>query len=207
MGNAHGVASASCGAGVATPKLIDHQEIQMLTLRSMLFAALMAATIAHAQTEPDDYPKPPTAELMRLAPFLGSYSVTADYLGQEWLGTLDIRPAVKGWYVEWEINVQSDTIDRQLRMLITWSRESDEYRVWRFETLPPGPSDRIEGVGRFEGDDFVMEWNAPTPWGEPGLFRNRLQLTGSDTLTIVSEGEPLGKDVIRIGVTTARRKS
>lgn len=178
----------------------------MLKLRTVLFAALLFPAIAHAQTDPNDLPEPPTAELRRLAPFLGSYAVTSDYLGQEFSGTLDLRPAVKGWYVEWEINVHSGPIDRQLKMFITWDRGSEQYRVWRFETLPVGPSEQIEGIGRFEGDDFVLEWNQPTPWGAPGLFRNRLKLEGPDTLVIISEGEPLGEDVIQVGVTTARRR-
>jgi hypothetical protein len=127
-------------------------------------------------------------------------------MGEEWIGSLDLQPAVKGWYVEWEINVYSGDIDRQLRMFITWDREEEEYRIWRFETLPPAPRDRPEGTGRFEGDDFVMEWNEPTPWGEPGLLRNRLILDDPNTLRIVTEGEPLGGDVVIVGVTTARRR-
>jgi hypothetical protein len=177
----------------------------MLCFKTMFFAGALMPFITYAQTDPDNIPQPPSAELARLDPFLGSYEVTSDYSDQQFLGTLELRPAVKGWYVEWEINVQSGSIDRQLRMFITWDRELQTYRIWRFETLPPAPSERAEGIGRFEGDEFVMEWNEPTPWGQPGLFRNRLKMDDPNTLIIISEGEPLGGEVVEIGVTTARR--
>jgi hypothetical protein len=111
--------------------------------------------------------------------------VTADYFDMQWVGTLELRMAVKGWYVEWEINVQSGPIDRQLRMFITWDPDMETYRVWRFETLPPAPLERSEGVGRFEGEAFVMEWDPPTPWGVPGLFRNILRFEDDKTLLVV----------------------
>jgi hypothetical protein len=178
----------------------------MLVLSRAILAALLLPAIGSAQTDPDNVPQPPSTELARLSPFLGSYSVTSEYVDQEWFGSLDLRPAVKGWYVEWEINVHSGPIDRQLRMMITWDRDAEAYRIWRFETLPAAPAERFEGTGRFEGDEFVMEWNEPTPWGEPGLFRNRLVLDDPDTLLIISEGQPEGGEVVTVGVTTARRR-
>ena len=130
----------------------------MSTLRFALVLALMAPTIAFAQSDPNNIPEPPTAELKRLAPYLGSYAVVSNYFDMEWRGTLDLRPAVKGWYVEWEINVQSGPIDRQLKMFITWDRDLEYYRVWSFSTTPPDPKDRdYEGIGRFEGEEFVIE--------------------------------------------------
>jgi hypothetical protein len=180
----------------------------MVAIRFAAIAAIALPALAHAQVDPNDIPEPPTAELMRLQPFLGSYGVTGTYFDQEWAGSLDLRPVVKGWFVEWEINVHSGPIDRQLRMLITWDRQTEEYRIWRFETSPPAPRDQVEGTGRFEGGDFVMEWKMPTPDGAPGVFRNRLRLEGSDKLVIVSEGERANGQggVVRIGVTTARRR-
>ena len=178
----------------------------MRVLWSAAFAALCLPAVAQAQVDPATMPEPPTEELSRLAPFLGSYDVVSDYMGSMWEGDLELRSAVKGWYVEWEINVQSGPIDRQLRMFITWDDELGHYRIWRFETLPPAPPDREQGVGRFEGEDFVMEWNEPTPWGAPGQLRNRLILKGDDILEVVTEGQPLGGEVVRVGVTTARRR-
>jgi hypothetical protein len=180
----------------------------MLTIRIAAIAAIALPALAQAQMDPGNIPQPPSAELMRLQHFLGTYSVTGTYGGQVWAGSLDVRPAVKGWYVEFEINVHSGPVDRQLRMMITWDRETERYRIWRFETTPPEPRDRAEGTGRFEGSEFVMEWNLPAPDGEPGTFRNRVQMEGTDTLVIVSEGARASApgDVVRIGVTTAQRR-
>lgn len=180
----------------------------MTTLRIAAFAALVLAFVpsASAQTDPTSIPKPPAEQLARLAPFLGDYSQTMDYAGQAWAGTLAIRPAVKGWYVEWEINTRSGPIDRQLRLLVTWDREAEKYRIWRFETLPPLPAGANEGTGRFDGDEFLMEWAMPAPDGEMGTFRNRARMTAADTLTIVTEGERASGEVRRIGVTTAVRR-
>ena len=183
-------------------------EDDVVAIRFAAIATLALPAVLHAQVDPDHIPEPPTAELRRLQPFLGSYSVTGTYADLEWVGSLDLRPAVKGWYVEFEINPHSGPIDRQLRMLITWDPEAEEYRIWRFETTPPAPRGEVEGTGRFEGGEFVMEWAMPTPDGQPGMFRNRMRMEGSDTLVIVSEGERANGQggVVRIGVTTARRR-
>lgn len=163
----------------------------MTALRIAAFVALSLSLspAAQAQSDPSNVPEPPTEHLARLEPFLGAYAHTMDYAGQEWAGTLDVRPAVKGWYVEWEINTQSGPIDRQLRLLVTWDREAERYRIWRFETLDPLPPGANEGAGHFEGDEFVMEWAMAAPDGEPGTFRNRVRMEGADTLVIVTEGE------------------
>jgi len=158
-----------------------------------------------AQTNRNDIPKPPAEALARLDPFLGEYNQTMDYAGQDWAGTIGVRPAVKGWYVEWEINTVSGPIDRQLRLLMTWGRHVEQFRVWRFETLDPLPAGTDEGVARLEADELVMEWSMPAPDGSPGTFRNRVRMQGSDTLVIVTEGQPDGGEVHRIGVTTAVR--
>lgn len=180
----------------------------MLAVRVAATAVVTFTSLAHAQVDPNNIPEPPTSELARLQPFLGTYSVTGSYLGRDWAGSLDVRPAVKGWYVEWEFNVHSGPIDRQLRTLMTWDQEADQYRIWRFATTPPEPSDRVEGTGRFEADEFVMEWREPAPDGTPGIFRNRVRMEGPDTLVIVSEGERTSGQggVVQIGVTTARRR-
>lgn len=180
----------------------------MTPLRIAVLAALVLtlSPTPQAQTDPADIPEPPTEHLARFAPFLGTYAHTMDYAGQEWAGTLDVRPAVKGWYVEWEINTQSGPIDRQLRLLMTWDHEAERYRIWRFETLDPLPPDVNEGAGHFEDDAFVMEWALPAPDGAPGTFRNRVRMEGADTLVIVTEGERASGEVQQIGVTTAQRR-
>jgi hypothetical protein len=179
----------------------------MLAARIAIIATLATAQIAHAQVDLENMPDPPTTELQRLKPFLGTYTLTSDYFGRQWSGTLDVRPAVNGWYVEWEINIHGGPIERQLRMLATFDSSVKHFRIWRFETLPPEPSDRAEGKGRLEGGEFIQEWRMPAPDGHPGTFRNRIRMQGPDTLVIISEGIRDGESgVTRIGVTTAVRR-
>ncbi|MCI0432885.1 MAG: hypothetical protein L0271_04450 [Gemmatimonadetes bacterium] len=54
----------------------------------------------------------------------------------------------------------------------------------------------------------MMEWDEPTPDGKPGIFRNRVRMEAPDTLVIVTEGQRTSGEggVVRIGVTTARRR-
>jgi hypothetical protein len=67
-----------------------------------------------AQIDPRNVPKPATAELAKLKPFFGLYEHTMDFAGLAWSGTLEVSPAVKGWYVEWIINTHHrHKIDRQ----------------------------------------------------------------------------------------------
>jgi hypothetical protein len=171
-------------------------------------AIIVLAQPVWAQTDPANIPEPPTAEMMRLQPFLGSYTVSGQYLGMDWAGSLDLRPAVRGWYLEWEINVHSGPIDRQLRMMITWDAAVGHYRIWRFETAPPFPAATAEGTGRLENGEFVMEWDDVSPDGRPGTFRNRLRMEGSATLVVITEAEPASGEggIMRIGVTTGRRR-
>jgi hypothetical protein len=150
----------------------------MIAVRMALWAAVLVAPAAHAQADTSNIPQPPSRELMRFQRFMGSYTLTGHYLGLDWRGSLDVRPAVKGWYVEWEINAHSGPIDRQLRMMVTWDPQLERYRMWRFETFLPEPVGRAEGVGRFEGDEFVQEWKTFTPDGAPGVLRNRFLMEG-----------------------------
>jgi hypothetical protein len=161
-----------------------------------------------AQSDTTNIPLPPAAELAALQPFFGAYEHDDNYwegMGP-FRGTLEVRPAVKGWYVEWIINTQYGPIDRQLRMLITWDRELGHYRVWRFETLPQLPPGAVEAEARFEGEEFVMEWrNTPGPAGGRGTFRNRIRMESPDELVVVSEVEPEAGGLIRLGVWRNRR--
>src|SRR5690606_28358515 len=108
-------------------------------------------------------PTPPTEQLARLRPFLGLYRHSdqtwiTDRPGQgPWRGTLEVKPAGKGWYVDWIISTQSGPIDRQLRMIMTWDDDAGEYRVWRFASSA-GDAGHMGRV-RFAGDDLVMEWH------------------------------------------------
>lgn len=161
-----------------------------------------------AQMDPGNVPKPPAAELAKLRPFLGLYEQTMDFAHLAWSGTLEVVPAVKGWYVEWIINTHHENrIDRQLRMLMTWDRRLGKYRIWRFATLDP--EEGLEGEARFEGSELIMEWQSRdprTPERVPVLYRNRVRMNGPDELVIVTEAKRPDGKVEQIGVTTARRR-
>ena len=163
---------------------------------------------ASAQMDPQNVPKPPTAELAKLRPFLGLYEQTMDFAGLAWSGTLEVSPAVKGWYVEWVINTHHEQkIDRQLRMLMTWDRRLHKYRVWRFSTVDAEEGN--EGEARFEGNELIMEWQTRDPRTAervPAHYRNRITMKGPDELVIVTEGQRAGGKVEQIGITKARRR-
>lgn len=161
-----------------------------------------------AQSDTSNVPRPPAAELEKLRPFLGMYEHKDQYWAGAgpWQGTIEVRSAVRGWYVEWIINTRFGPIDRQLRMLTTFDRELGRYRVWRFETDAQEPPDAVEAEARFAGAEFVMEWkNSRGPSGQRGTFRNRIRMEGPNELVIISEAEPPGVPVIRLGEWRNRR--
>lgn len=190
----------------------------MHTIRNLFLIAvclLLTVPMVQAQPRSGDAPPPgpsaaaPTEALAPFAPFLGLYSFSGDWEGRPYRGTLEIKPAVKGWYVEWVINVHAvreadGPLDRQLRMLTTWDRFAEQYRIWRFETNNPLPMGG--GTARFEDDSFIMEWCAPAPDGTMGTFRNRVLMNSPDEIEIVSEGERDGGAVEQIGVGTGQRR-
>jgi hypothetical protein len=184
----------------------------MHTPRSLfliVLCLLLTASTASAQARSGESASPPTEALAPFAPFLGLYTFAGDWEGEPYWGTLEIKPAVKGWYVEWIINVhavreEDGPLDRQLRMLTTWDRFAEQYRIWRFETNNPVPMGG--GTARFEGDTFIMEWRTPAPDGTMGTFRNRVLMNGPDEIEIVSEGEKDGGAVEQIGVGTGQRR-
>ena len=151
---------------------------------------------------------PPTEALTRFASFLGLYEFTGDFSGEPYQGTLEVKPAVKGWYVEWVINIyvedEDRQYDRQLRMLTTWDRFAEQYRIWRFETN--NPIVMGEGKAFFEGDQFIMEWRRPAPDGEMGIFRNRITMKKPGEIVIISEGERDSGGKEQIGVGTGKRR-
>lgn len=145
---------------------------------------------------------PPAEQLAQLAPFFGSYRHDAnEWMGEgPFRGTLDVGPAVKGWYVEWVINTHFGPIDRQLRMLVTWDEGLDRFRVWRFETDAQSPPGSVEAEGSIQGDEFVMEWKEVRgPSGGLGTFRNRARMDGPNELVIVSEVETEEGETIQLG--------
>ena len=179
---------------------------QLLVTSIAMGALFCGAVPGLPQTDTRNVPKPPTAELEKFRPYFGLYEHTGDFAGLEWNGTLEIIPAVKGWYVEWVINTHhAQAIDRQLRMFITWDRTLEKYRIWRFETLNPQPPEAAEGEARFDGDQLVMEWHWKDRDGEPGIYRNRVSINGPE-LVIVTEFERASGRIQELGVLRARRR-
>lgn len=187
--------------------------MRRLPVRTLLLCLLVLslfASAAYAQTDPENPPEPPVERLGVLEPFLGLYVHTDQTFGNlgPWAGTLEVRPAVKGWYVEWVINTHHRAIDRQNRMIMTWDEKLGRYRVWRFETTPQLPQGVVEGTARSVGDTLVMEWeNVPGPRGGTGIYRNRAFMDGPDELLIITDVLPEGAtEHIRLGEWRNQRR-
>lgn len=179
-------------------------------MRALSIAAVALALVTGPAGVVAAQDAPPVEQLAQLRPYLGMYrhadqTWITDQPGQgPWRGTLEVKPALKGWFVEWVINTQSGPIDRQLRMLMTWDAAAGEYRVWRFATVA-GDAGHMGRV-RFDGDALIMEWHgAPMPDGSRGIFRNTVRMHGGDELVIRSEAEQSDGAVVLLGEWTNRR--
>lgn len=175
-----------------------------------LTSLIMLSGLAWAQSDPRNVPKPPTEELAKFRPYLGMYEHSMEWMGLPWSGTLEVKPSVMGWYVEWIIHTHHEqAIDRENRLIMTWDRDLKKYRVWRFETLDPLPPEVAEGEVRFAGDEMIMEWKGPA---EPirgmavKFYRNRVRLTTKDQLEIITEMEARNGETRRLGITRAKRR-
>ncbi len=171
---------------------------------SMLSLILLGTFSAMAQVNPNNVPKPPADELKKFEPFLGKYDQTMDYAGLKWSGTLEFKPAIKGWYIERIILTKTDDgkIDREYRSMITYDKNLKDYRVWGFETLPPN---YVEHTIRFEGNDFIEEWEVKMRDGSKSTHRSRFTMTDKDELRILTENQDATGKIKQIGVTRAKR--
>ncbi|MFN2455907.1 MAG: hypothetical protein ABR577_16985 [Pyrinomonadaceae bacterium] len=167
------------------------------------FLIVAFTAVCSAQTDPHNVPKPPSAELKKFEPLLGKYNLTSDFAGHKWSGTMEIKPAVRGWYVERILVIKSaEGVDREFRLMITYDQTLKRYRIWRFETTPPLMKN--EGVGRFDGDVFVEEYELDTPDGSKSILRNRTTTNNNEVRTITEVVDASGK-VTPIGITIAKR--
>jgi hypothetical protein len=177
---------------------------------AVLFVLIGAAVAAFGQSDPRNVPAPPVAELAKFRPYLGMYEQTMDWRGLAFSGTIEIKAAVKGWYVEWIINTHhQQAIDRENRLIMTWDRNLKKYRIWRFETLDPLPPEGTEGEVRFSGEELIMEWKGPKDpvrGMDVKFYRNRVRFTGKDEFEIVTELEPKEGELRKLGVTRAKRR-
>jgi hypothetical protein len=157
-------------------------------LRLLLVAGMCVPTICpgvcFAQTDPNNVPQPPTAELRKFDPFLGKYQVSGDFANLPWSGTLEFKPAIKGWYIEQVILVKTEGIDREFRILATWDKNVQKYRLWGFQTLPIMPDNG--GEIRFEGDEMITEWVSVRPDGSQVKSSNRYRFVSKDELEVLS---------------------
>jgi hypothetical protein len=170
----------------------------------VLLLVVLNALPAAGQIDPNNVPKPPTVELKKFEPFLGKYTVTADYAGLKFSGTLEIKPVIKGWYIERTIMVKNEDgrIDREFRTMITFDTSLNSYRAWRFETVQPRNN---EMSGRFVGNEYIEESEGKAKNGSKQIFRNRSTLTSTGDLRIVTEIQDAAGQVRRIGLMLAKR--
>ena len=179
----------------------------MKFLFALFLMICFTASKSFGQTNPNNIPKPPTAKLKIYEPFIGRYNMTSDYGGLKFNGTIEIKPVIKGWYVEQTILVKSEDskIDREFRMMVTYDSVQSKYRVWRFETLPVIP---FETTLRTEGSDIILEMTVP-PLKEGGpqeIIYNRYSMVSKDQMKILSEVRSLdGKVIEHVGVSNATR--
>ena len=171
----------------------------------VLSLILLGSFSATAQMNPNNVPKPPTAELKKFEPFLGKYTVTSDYAGLKFSGTLEMKPVIKGWYIERTILVKNDDgrIDREYRSMITFDTSLKSYRIWRFETTQPKNN---EMSGRFEGNEFIEELEVRKRDGSKEISRNRITMTNKDEMRIVTEIQDATGKVRQFGLTLAKRE-
>jgi hypothetical protein len=168
-----------------------------------LILMLLLPTICLPQTNPKNVPQPPTEELKKFDPFLGKYSVSGDFAKLQWTGTLELKTAIKGWYIEQIILVKTEGIDREFRILATWDKNAQKYRFWGFQTLPVEQNN--EGEIRFEDDAMITAWVSVKPDGSRVNLSNRYKMVSKDKLEIVSYKQVGNEPVTTIGLLKGER--
>lgn len=172
----------------------------------LIVVSWVATFLSYGQNDPNT--KPPTEKLKIFEPYFGKYVQTMNFAGRKWSGTMEIKPIIKGWYVDWTIYTKSEDnkIDREYHMLVTYDTTMNKYRIWRFETLPPNNNEISLST---EGTDINVEMIMPDydgPNGPRAIFYNRYSKPASDQIKIVTEFHSMdGKVLEKIGVTTATK--
>jgi hypothetical protein len=155
-----------------------------LKTNCLVIVMLLLPSICVPQTDPKNVPQPPSEELKKFDPFLGRFNVSGDFGKLQWAGTLELKTAIKGWYIEQTILVKTEGIDREFRILTTWDKNAQKYRLWRFQTLPVEQNN--EGEIRFEDDAMITAWVSVKPDGSQANFSNRYRMVSKDKLEIMS---------------------
>jgi uncharacterized protein (TIGR02246 family) len=175
----------------------------LLRISAILSATLTLGVICSSQTDPKSVPQPPTAELKKFDPFLGKYQVSGDFANLPWTGTLELKKIIKGWYIEQTILVKTEGIDREFRILATWDKNAQKYRLWGFQTLPIMPDNG--GEIHFEGEEMVTEWVSVRPDGSEVTSSNRYRFASKDELEILSYRQARNGPVEKIGFLKGKR--
>ena len=163
------------------------------------FVAICAVSLA--QTNPQNVPQPPNAELQKFEPFLGTYEVSGDFANLPWNGTLELKKVIKGWYIQQIIKVKSPGIDREFWILSTWDKGAQKYRLWGFQTLTAV----LEGEIRFERDEMITTWPSIRPDGSKAFASNRYHFLSKDQLEIVSYSQSENGPIQKIGTLVGKR--
>lgn len=175
-----------------------------LKVKALVLALLMTPDAAPAQTARTDPRRiPPAAQLGLLKPFLGEYEVTMTQQNRVLTGTMEIKTAINGFYIE-RTNITKSTdgaIDSEIRSFITWDPALGSYRIWRFVALLP--QRKHDGVGRFEGQEFIEEYDIEGV--TPQVLRNRVTMVGTDQIRIVNEIQHADGRISLRGVIVGRR--
>jgi len=170
-------------------------------LQLLLVASAVCSAVCFAQTDPKNVPQPPTAELRKFDPFLGKYQVSGEFANLPWAGTLELKTAIKGWYIEQVILVKTEGIDREFRILATWDKNAQKYHLWGFQTLPM----MVEGEIRFDGDEMITEWVSPRPDGSQVRYSNRYRFVSKDELETLSYRQIGNGQVEKFGFLRGKR--
>jgi hypothetical protein len=170
---------------------------------AILIALFALCAICFPQTNPQNLPQPPTVELKKFEPFLGKFNVSGEFASLPWTGTLELKRAIKGWYIEQVILVKTEGIDREFWILATWDKNVQKYRLWGFQTLPIMADNG--GEIRFEGDEMITEWVSARPDGSQVRSVNRYRFISKDELEILSYRQVGSGPVEKIGFLNGKR--
>lgn len=171
---------------------------------ALVLSAFMAiCVVSLGQTNPQNVPQPPNAELQKFDPFLGKYDVSGDYANLPWAGTLEFKKTIKGWYIQQIIRIKSPGIDREFWVLATWDNNAQKYRLWGFQTLPS----QVEGDVRFQNDEMVTEFTYTAVDGQKATSSNRYKFVGNNELLVTSYRQVGNGPVEKIGTLTGTRRT
>src|SRR5205823_8564730 len=120
-----------------------------------------------------------------------------------WTGKVVIKPAVEGWFVQWQFLVSSNGKNRENRWMVTYDPKTTRYRIWRFETAPLLPNP--EGEALWDGGKFITRWDFINRKGAKGIYQNTLWINSAGELEGKSEFDEHGKRAFIIEEFKCRR--